>query len=150
MRKIDKAFYTHGGLNDMFVFVFIVSRSYYFGRSMVYLYYEDLVRQVRVSDIFRFNIDFKTLVRFFYNSNSIYSVILLVATSVGITSCLMIQYEIFNIPTFYDTIWFGLVTMTTVGYGDYFTKNLFGNFSAICITFVGAIASSLFTLVCFD
>jgi predicted DNA-binding protein YlxM (UPF0122 family) len=40
--------------------------------------------------------------------------------------------------------------MTTVGYGDYFTKSIFGNFAAICAIFIGAIAAALFTLVCFD
>lgn len=150
MRRLSEEFYTHGGLNDLLVFVFIVSRAYLFINSAVYCYYDDLVRFNRISEIFRFNIDFKTLVRFFYNSNSILAVILILGVSVGIFSMLLFEYELFNIPTFYDTVWFGLITMTTVGYGDYFTKNLFGNFAAICATFMGAIAASLFTLVCFD
>jgi hypothetical protein len=58
MRKLDKKFYTTGGLNDMLLFVFIITRSYYFLHSMVYLYYDDMVRQLRISEIFRFKIDF--------------------------------------------------------------------------------------------
>ena len=90
MRKLDKEFYFSGGLNDVLFFVFIISRAYYFLYSMIYLYYDDLVRQVRISDIFRFNIDFKTLIRFFYNSNSVYTVLLLLCTSTGILSMLLL------------------------------------------------------------
>ena len=90
MRKLDKEFYFSGGLNDVLFFVFIISRAYYFLYSMIYLYYDDLVRQHRISDIFRFNIDFKTLVRFFYNSNSVYTVLLLLGTSTGILSMLLL------------------------------------------------------------
>ena len=90
MRKLDKEFYFTGGLNDVLFFVFIISRAYYFLYSMIYLYYDDLVRQHRISEIFRFNIDFKTLVRFFWNSNSVYTVLLLLGTSTGILSMLLL------------------------------------------------------------
>ena len=87
---LDKEFWFTGGLNDVCFFVFIISRAYYFLFSMIYLYYDDLVRQYRISEIFRFTIDYKTLTRFFYNSNSVYTVMLLLGTSTGILSMLLL------------------------------------------------------------
>ena len=40
--------------------------------------------------------------------------------------------------------------MTTVGYGDYFTRNVFGNYTIVIVVFLGQILSSLFVLVITD
>lgn len=42
-----------------------------------------------------------------------------------------------NIRTFEDSIWWAIVTSTTVGYGDYFPKSFFGRIVGILMMFFG-------------
>jgi len=59
---------------------------------------------------------------------------------------LLLEFDNFHIISLSDQIWYILITMTTVGYGDFVSKKFFGKFSMILATFVGAVCSSLYVM----
>ena len=65
---------------------------------------------------------------------------------------LVLQFELrspdANITTGGDALWWGLVTITTVGYGDYYPVTTLGRFTGVFVMFagigiIGALASIL-------
>ena len=97
-----------------------------------------------------FPIHHSFLFRFYYNGNQASTITWVTITFFAVFMMLLLDYEGFQIPTFFDQIWYLLITMTTVGYGDYFTRNVFGNYTIVIVVFLGQILSSLFVLVITD
>jgi voltage-gated potassium channel len=82
--------------------------------------------------------------------------ILLAGMVLSVASILVLQFEAgvpdANIKTGGDAIWWGLVTITTVGYGDFFPVTLMGRLTGIFVMFagigiIGALASILASLL---
>jgi voltage-gated potassium channel len=82
--------------------------------------------------------------------------ILLAGIVLSVASILVLQFEAGapdgNIKTGGEAIWWGLVTITTVGYGDYFPVTLMGRLTGIFVMFagigiIGALASILASLL---
>ena len=63
---------------------------------------------------------------------------------------LLVEFDPFTIPSFYAQIWYIIITMTTVGYGDYFTKNAFGDWVSIIAVFVGQLLVAVYILILFN
>jgi voltage-gated potassium channel Kch len=49
--------------------------------------------------------------------------------------------------SFINTVWFAIVTMTTVGYGDYFPKSIFGRILAVFTAIWGSFVVSVVVVV---
>lgn len=82
--------------------------------------------------------------------------ILLAGMTLTIASLLVLQFESArpdgNIKTGGDAVWWGIVTLTTVGYGDHYPITLFGRLTAASVMFagigiIGALASILASLL---
>ncbi len=82
--------------------------------------------------------------------------ILLAGMTLSIASILVLQFESTspngNITTGGDAIWWGIVTITTVGYGDFYPVTMLGRLTAIFVMFagigiIGALASILASLL---
>ncbi len=82
--------------------------------------------------------------------------ILLAGIVLTVSSLLVLEFESRspdgNIKTGGDAIWWGIVTITTVGYGDFFPVTLFGRITAVFVMFagigiIGALASILASLL---
>jgi voltage-gated potassium channel len=82
--------------------------------------------------------------------------ILLAGIVLSVASILVLQFEAGapdgNIKTGGDAIWWGLVTITTVGYGDFFPVTTMGRATGIFVMFagigiIGALASILASLL---
>jgi voltage-gated potassium channel len=82
--------------------------------------------------------------------------ILLAGIVLSVASILVLQFEAGapdgNIKTGGDAIWWGLATITTVGYGDYFPVTLMGRLTGVFVMFagigiIGALASILASLL---
>jgi len=84
--------------------------------------------------------------------------ILLAGIVLSVGSILVLEFESrsadpnVNITTGGDAIWWGLVTITTVGYGDFFPVTLMGRLTGIFVMFagigiIGALASILASLL---
>jgi hypothetical protein len=60
-----------------------------------------------------------------------------------LTFCMLIvEYETYTIPTFFEAIWYIFISMTTVGFGKLFTQNIFGKISIIIVIFIGSICTA--------
>lgn len=68
--------------------------------------------------------------------------IMAVTTLVSATGLYLFE-ERSNIPTIYHSMWLAIVTMTTVGYGDYFPTSLAGYIIASMLTFTSVLFLSL-------
>ncbi len=55
------------------------------------------------------------------------------------------QNEEINFKSYFGSCWFAIITMFTVGYGDYYTISLFGRFFAVIIALLGIMATNLAT-----
>jgi voltage-gated potassium channel len=82
--------------------------------------------------------------------------ILLAGMTLSIATILVVQFESrspdSNITTGGDALWWGIVTMTTVGYGDFFPVTTAGRFTGAFVMFagigiIGALASILASLL---
>jgi voltage-gated potassium channel len=82
--------------------------------------------------------------------------ILLAGIVLSVSSLLVLQFESrspdANIVSGGDAIWWGLVTITTVGYGDFYPVTMLGRFTGVFVMFagigiIGALASILASLL---
>lgn len=82
--------------------------------------------------------------------------ILLAGMTLSIATLLVLQFESrspdSNITTGGDALWWGIVTMTTVGYGDFFPVTTAGRLTGVFVMFagigiIGALASILASLL---
>ena len=82
--------------------------------------------------------------------------ILLAGMVLSVASVLVLQFESHdpdaNIHTGGDAIWWGIVTLTTVGYGDFFPVTILGRITGLFVMFagvgiIGALASILASLL---
>jgi voltage-gated potassium channel len=82
--------------------------------------------------------------------------ILLAGIVLSVASILVLEVESRapdgNIKTGGDAIWWGLVTITTVGYGDFYPVTMFGRLTGVLVMFagigiIGALASILASLL---
>ena len=95
----------------------------------------------------------KSLIRFIAENKreSMFGfIVFLVVVSIVLTSTAVLYFEkdVGNIKTAEDTLWWTFITITTVGYGDYYPVTGFGKLSASLliltgIGFFGAVISFL-------
>lgn len=97
----------------------------------------------------------RALVRDVLNNRSQYAAfvtIFLTILVLTVASVLVLQFESTspeaNITTGWDSLWYSIVTITTVGYGDYYPVTFWGRVTAMFIMFagvgiIGALASIL-------
>jgi voltage-gated potassium channel len=87
---------------------------------------------------------------------ALFLTLLLVLTTVSVASVVMLQFESnspdSNIKTGGDAVWWAVVTITTVGYGDRFPVTALGRGTAVFVMFagigiIGALASILASLL---
>jgi voltage-gated potassium channel len=101
----------------------------------------------------------KALIKDVLDHRSQYAVfitILLTILVLTVASVLVLQFESkapnANITTGWDAFWYAIVTITTVGYGDYYPVTFWGRVTAMFIMFagvgiIGALASILASLL---
>jgi voltage-gated potassium channel len=82
--------------------------------------------------------------------------VLLAGIVLSVASILVLEFESrspdSNIKTGGDAIWWGIVTITTVGYGDFFPVTMLGRITAVFVMFagigiIGALASILASML---
>ncbi|MCC5923243.1 MAG: two pore domain potassium channel family protein [Crocinitomicaceae bacterium] len=104
-----------------------------------------LLRFFRLFRLFRALKSYRLTRLFFLSSphNAIYAAIFIVITFVIISTSFAVLYleqATGNIKTAEDTIWWAFITVTTVGYGDYYPITSQGKFFASILIFNGFIA----------
>jgi voltage-gated potassium channel len=130
----------------------------------IYFKYGSLLRLARLSRAFRIaeNLGRKgrgDLMRDVLQNRSQYAgfiIILLAIIILAFASILVLQFESAsreaNIKTGWDAFWYSIVTITTVGYGDYYPVTFWGRVTAIFIMvagvgIIGALASLMASLL---
>ena len=86
----------------------------------------------------------KNVFKIIYNS-SLLRIVFLITTAIIISSSLIVIYEKENIKNIYDAIWWAIVTISTVGYGDIAPVTKEGRFIGEGLIFFGMITVSIFT-----
>lgn len=103
------------------------------------------VRIFRVFRIIRLVKSYKDLRTFikFEKKSSIYALILVIITFIIVFTSFFVLYlekDVGNIKTAEDTLWWAYITVTTVGYGDYYPVTIAGKGVASVLIFTGFIA----------
>ncbi len=71
--------------------------------------------------------------------------LVLAVTLLGAIAISLVESDNGNIKDFFDAIWWSLVTITTVGYGDLYPISFWGRIVGIIFIFLGFISFSTFT-----
>jgi voltage-gated potassium channel len=110
-----------------------------------------MLRFVRIFRVFKMIKSIRKLIKFFAHNkkDSIFGfIVFLVVVSIILTSTAVLhfEHEVGNIKTAEDALWWTFITITTVGYGDYYPVTGFGKLSATLliatgIGFFGAVIS---------
>ena len=77
--------------------------------------------------------------------SSLLKIILLIVLAISISAILMVLYEKENVKTIYDAIWWAIVTISTVGYGDISPTTPAGKIIGVGLIFFGMVTISIFT-----
>lgn len=106
------------------------------GFKMVNLF--RLFKTAKVLRVLKYSKNFNRLVNVIKKEyKSLLSVCLIAAGYVLISALVMFQVEPDIFDTFYDAIYWAVVTLTTVGYGDIYPTTDIGRFISMLSTFVG-------------
>lgn len=146
MRKIVTQLNIHGALNDLLTAIFSFVRVYLLTNSMIYLVQENLVQEYRVGKIMGFQMTTFRLYKFFYKSHKVKILLWGLICLMCIMVMLIVEFERFNIMDIINQVWYMVCTITTVGYGDYYAMNLFGQVITIWAVFVGSFMEACFVL----
>lgn len=108
------------------------------GFKMVKLF--RLFKTAKVLRVLKYSKNFNRLVNVIKKEyKSLLSVCLIAAGYVLISALVMFQVEPDIFDTFYDAIYWAVVTLTTVGYGDIYPTTDIGRFISMLSTFVGIV-----------
>lgn len=100
------------------------------------------IRAFRVFRIFRIIKSFKLLIKFVLKnkSASLYGFVVFSAFTILVlstTAVLYVEKDVGNIKTAEDALWWSFVTITTVGYGDFYPVTNIGKFIAFILIVCG-------------
>lgn len=86
------------------------------------------------------------LYKFFYMSHKWYVLVWGLVCLGCIFIMLTVEFERFNIMAVMNQFWYMVCTITTVGYGDYYSKNLFGQIITVWAVFTGSFMEAIFVV----
>ena len=118
-----------GTSNDYLLFFYLIIRVYYMVKYMVSFFYMNQVKLRRVLRMYGIvNISFMNMFKnLMVNRDVAFTGILLVVSLTLFLVCIMeFETKNFNIASIPEGLYFMIVTMTTVGYGDYFPLGMKG------------------------
>lgn len=118
-----------GTSNDYLLFLYLIVRVYFMVKYMVSFFYMNQVKLRRVLRMYGIvNISFMNMFKnLMVNRDVIFTGILLVVSLTLFLICIMeFETKNFNITSIPEGLYFMIVTMTTVGYGDYFPLGMKG------------------------
>ena len=100
------------------------------------------------------NINFSFFIRCLFEEKALITVFAIFFTTI-LTFSFTIRIFEFNNPyddfqNFYNSAWFSIITMTTVGYGDYLPITIYGRFSSFFLGVVGVMNIYLITVILSD
>ena len=132
----------------MLLLVFISVRFSVFVIYFIKYWFDDRVKMARIHRIMGADFQLHQMTKTLYQKNPIFVCIFISIILACLFSILALEYEIFNpmISTLADSIWYVFITVMTVGYGDIWALQIFGQITMIIATFSGIIFSSLFVV----
>lgn len=137
-----------GVINQSLIFFHIMLRFYLLTKHIVIFYFKKKMKMTRVMTILGGRFDLQSMIRSIYYEQSTTSTLLLLIVSLLCLINLYYDFEakILNIKLGLETFYFMIVTMTTVGFGDFYPESFFGRHATIIANFLGVVFEALFLL----
>lgn len=144
MRAIYSRYHYHGMLNDSLLLIFLFTRFVILIKLLLDSFSEQVVTKKRVHKMLKTKFNSMTNLRHIFRLNTLTLVTLIFIIPIVCFSMLMQEFESFFMSSLVDILWYIVITMTTVGYGDMYSRNFFSNLSMIVAIFLGAICSAMY------
>lgn len=139
----------YGTFNDYLLLIYLLIRVFYMVKYMVSFFYMDQVKLRRVLKLYGIvNISFMNMFKNLMASRDVaFTFILLIVSLTLLLVCIMeFETKNFNIASVPEGLYFMIVTMTTVGYGDYFPLGQKGQLTIVCAIALGVIFEGMFLI----
>jgi len=135
-----------GIFNNLLGFGFIIVRFCLVVYHLVWFYFESNVQLKRVMEIFNVQMDYILMIKTIYQKYKVSGTAVLCLISLVCFLTLMIDFEmnINVLQTVFETMYYLVITMTTVGFGDIHADSFAGQNSIILATCAGVVFEGMF------
>jgi hypothetical protein len=118
----------HGQVNYLLLFIYMMVRFLILANHLIWVYFKDQVAVARVCDFMGVQLDSVLMMKTLFNSYSARATTILVFLSLLMFLCYQMEFEmnIFTLQSIFESVYYIIMTMTTVGFGDIFAKSYFG------------------------
>ena len=139
----------YGTYNDYLFYVFLVIRVYFLIKYSICFFYKDQVKLRRILNMYGIvNIKFLNIARNLYKWHDVSFSFILLILSLAFLVIQIIEFEMKNenIQSIPEAIYFLIVTMTTVGYGEFSPLGKKGQLTIVSAISLGVIFEGMFLI----
>ena len=135
-------------INLGLLLIFCMTRIFILSKNLTKYIFDNRVAVKRTYDIMGVQFEFIDMVKFLYNKHPMELGLGGTVLIIAMFTMLCHQYEQFNqaMNTFMDTLWYVLITVLTIGYGEYSAISFMGMISMVIATFFGIVLNSIFVV----
>ena len=138
-----------GTINDYLLYIYMTIRVYFMVKYMVSFFYMDQVKLRRVLKLYGIvNIKFSNMFKNLMKQRDVAFTVILLIISLTLFMIFIMEYETknFNITSMPEALYFLIVSMTTVGYGDFFPLGQKGQMTMLSSIALGVVFEGMFLI----
>lgn len=150
-RKLERVanfdfFRYHGIVNDFMAFVFLIIRCMFLIEFSLLYIFEDHVRLTRIFQLMGVRFEFFNMCKYIYKKYPVKWTFYMLFICLLFMIITLLEYElkIMNLPSIAAAVYYCIITMTTVGYGEYSSSSKIGWLCTILTVMMGVTFECLF------
>lgn len=146
-RVSDFQFFRYYGIvNDFLAFVFLIIRCLFLIEFSLLYIFDDHVRLTRIFQLMGVRFEFFNMCKYIYKRYPVKWTFFMLFVCLLLLIITLIEYElkIMNLPSIAVAVYYCIITMTTVGYGEYSSQSKIGWLCTILTVMMGVTFECLF------